>query len=236
MPLLTKTGNRQLRKNLNDKKQSVKDYTRKLRFGRTEFSPKAKSFLEQHADKSIVSMTINRDPIPSAIQGLLNILSIGKVPYDKLFHLRLQGKLQDGTSFIVEKNEVINLDTKIAPTLKNGDSIHITEQLGFTINYMLERCQERMGDDFFRYSVLNNCQAFIKNCLESMNINQYSDWVKQDTKVIFENKPMLRKFSNTLTDIAGRADVIMQGGDIKIVSGGRICFQRRGRNGRLKRL
>ena len=46
------------------------------------------------------------------------------------------------------------------------------------------------------------------------------DFVKQDTEDIFREHPNLRKFADTVTDIAGRANVVLQGGEIDNKSNG----------------
>ena len=40
------------------------------------------------------------------------------------------------------------------------------------------------------------------------------DFIGQDAKAILKGFPSLRKFMNTLTDTAGRANVLLEGGDI----------------------
>ena len=53
------------------------------------------------------------------------------------------------------------------------------------------------------------------NVLQTNWINEGVDFIKQNTEGIFQNNDSLRKFANTITDIAGRADVVIQGGDIE---------------------
>jgi hypothetical protein len=47
-----------------------------------------------------------------------------------------------------------------------------------------------------------------------LNTPELTAFVKQDTRSIFKNNPMLRKFANTLTDLGGYASAVMQGGDL----------------------
>ena len=86
---------------------------------------------------------------------------------------------------------------------------------GLTINEMLTNCHNKMGNDFYSYaSSNNNCQYFCLALLESnfMNDPKYTEFVKQDTVSIFENTGMLNSIANSVTDLAGRLDVISQGG------------------------
>jgi hypothetical protein len=71
---------------------------------------------------------------------------------------------------------------------------------------------------FFNYSTSNNCQAFIQGLLVGNNIqnNDILSFVKQNTDSVFKSHPNLRKFSNSLTGLAGKViDPIMQGGKLK---------------------
>jgi hypothetical protein len=47
-----------------------------------------------------------------------------------------------------------------------------------------------------------------------LNNSDLTSFVKQDTKSIFKNNPVLRKFANTLTDIGGYANAIIQSTDL----------------------
>ena len=74
-----------------------------------------------------------------------------------------------------------------------------------------------MGDKFLPYqSANNNCQIFIMGVLSGNGLNnsERTSFVKQDTKSIFKNNPVLRKFANTLTDIGGYANAIVQSVDL----------------------
>jgi len=74
-----------------------------------------------------------------------------------------------------------------------------------------------MGARFLPYqSASNNCQVFIMGVLDGNGLNNsdLTSFVKQDTKSIFKNNPVLRKFANTLTDIGGYANAIIQSTDL----------------------
>lgn len=47
-----------------------------------------------------------------------------------------------------------------------------------------------------------------------MESEQTKDYIGQDTKTILAGFPTLRKVMNTITDIAGRANVLLEGGDL----------------------
>ena len=73
-----------------------------------------------------------------------------------------------------------------------------------------------MGDRFLTYSARdNNCQSLILAMLQSNNLSTPQNvlFTKQSTQELFT--PQLRKITNTITDIAGVANIIREGGDIK---------------------
>ena len=47
-----------------------------------------------------------------------------------------------------------------------------------------------------------------------LNNSELTNFVKQDTRSIFKNNPVLRKVANTLTDLGGYASALLQGGDL----------------------
>jgi hypothetical protein len=72
-----------------------------------------------------------------------------------------------------------------------------------------------MGGRFLTYSAANNnCQDFILYMLKSNNLATPPNilFVKQATQSLFT--PELRRISNTITDIAGKADILIQGGQV----------------------
>jgi hypothetical protein len=74
-----------------------------------------------------------------------------------------------------------------------------------------------MGAKFLTYSASsNNCQYFIRAVFSATGMlrPQYEQFIKQDTESIFRGNPALRKFANTVTDIAGEVNGIVSGGDM----------------------
>jgi hypothetical protein len=81
------------------------------------------------------------------------------------------------------------------------------------MNELFQNTKDRMGDRFLPYqSASNNCQVFIIGVLDGNGLNnsERTSFVKQDTKSIFANNPVLRKFANTLTDIGGYGNATLQ--------------------------
>jgi len=197
-------------------KNKVSDITQKVIHGRKTLSPKVEKILEKIGDATINGIKIGRSPVPALITGLIKVFST--TPYDKLFHLFIVLSTNKG-DVLLEKNEVINMD--LNPKIKAEYIIINNIPTNLTVNELMKNTEERMGNKFIPYSGYNNnCQHFIVNVLQANGINEGLDFVKQDTEDIFREHPNLRKFANTITDIAGRANVILQGGDLDKNSNG----------------
>ena len=185
------------------------NFINSLIHGRTDFSPKMKALLQNFGNMQIASIVICRTQLPSFLSLTGNLLNYGKFKYDKLFHLFLKIRLVNNTNLILEKNQNLNMDLfKHKP---NMDTMSIEIPPNLTINDMLEKTKEFMGDLFYRYKAEdNNCQFFVLNVLKANHIltKQEQDFIMQDVKYLFENK-YIRKITNTLTDSGGRKDVVM---------------------------
>ncbi len=190
--------------------------------GRTGLPPKVIKILEQYGDAPISAITIDRTPVQSVLTGAMNAISLGsfskkfsRLPYDKLFHLRLDITTSQG-KFKMEKNEVINMDKD--PVKSKGAEQQPLSSVpsGLTMNLLMENAKEYMGAKFIPYSAYNNnCQDFIIGVLKGSKIGNETDYtfVKQNTDSLFKNDPTLRKVANTLTDLGARVNVITSGGE-----------------------
>jgi len=173
--------------------------------------PNVKDILNRRGDAIVTSIKIGRTPVQSAIQGILKTLST--VPYDNLFHLFMIFKTTKG-EILFEKNARINASTTIP---KSEDWFDINSVPHKTLNDYIQTTKKAMGSKFFPYHPnTNNCQDFIKGVLLANGINDQKaiDFVKQDTSMIFKNKPFLSSLAKQVTDLGGYADVVMQGGSL----------------------
>ena len=180
-----------------------------------ELVPKSvKTALNQIGDRKIISARCGRTPVQAIIQGALK--TVANVPYDDLFHLFIELTLENGQKWILEKIERINL-VKENRSKKQGAEFTSSFPVNKTVNELFENTRNKMGPRFLPYqSASNNCQVFIMGVLDGNGLNnsELTAFVKQDTKSIFKNNPVLRKFANTLTDIGGYANAIMQSTDL----------------------
>ena len=139
------------------------------------------------------------------------------MPYDDLFHLFIELTLDNGQKWILEKIERINL-VKEDRSNKQGAEFTASFPVNKTVDELFQNTKNRMGDKFLPYqSASNNCQYFIMGVLDGNGLNnsERTSFVKQDTNSIFKNNPVLRKFANTLTDIGGYGNALIQTVDVR---------------------
>ena len=180
--------------------------------GKGGYGEGAKRFLERYGNEIIVSVQINRDPIMTAINKILDVFG-GQTDFDKLFHLRMNIFCQSGFKCTFEKNERITLTGgQWGATKKHGDMLEIPFRPMVSINTFLNNTQKYMGSKYFPYSgSSNNCQDYVTALLVSNGYNNSETlkFVKQDTENIFKNKPFLRKTANTVTSLAGNTSSVL---------------------------
>jgi hypothetical protein len=169
-----------------------------------------KQSLNKIGEMQIVSARLGRTPVQAVIQGALKL--VANVPYDTLFHLFIELTLDNGQKWILEKIERINL-VKEDRSNKAGAEFTSSFPVNKTVNELFQNTKNQMGDRFLPYqSASNNCQVFIMGVLDGNGLNnpERTAFVKQDTKSIFAKNPALRKFANTLTDIGGYGNALVQ--------------------------
>jgi len=203
--------------------QGVKKYTNVVLHGRNDYPPKVRKIIDKYGNDIIKSAVIQRAPVPSLLTGALSAVSLGQfgnnlenAPYDKLFHLSLVLTTEGGVNILLEKNEVINMDTNVRPQ-KNTESKAVPLNGQVTLNELLEKTKSQMGGKYFGYSARdNNCQDFILAIMTANNIGNEEDktFVKQDTKQLFKDMPILRKISNTITDLGSKVNEITTGAGV----------------------
>jgi archaellum component FlaF (FlaF/FlaG flagellin family) len=182
---------------------------------RQGISPSVDRFLDKHGNEQITRLVISLNIINPLITGTLNILSPNfkkKNNNNPLYHLKILIKT-DRTSLSLEKNERITISKY--QMNKNAENMNVNIPNGLSLNVLLDETKQLMGGKFLTYSVSNNCQSLILAILQSNNLSTPQNvlFTKQTTQELFT--PQLRKITNTITDIAGVANIIREGGDIK---------------------
>lgn len=193
---------------------------------KTVYTPDLKHYLQKsyntitkYGNEKVKSMIITRTPVPTAVTGALNVVSLGSfnkalrnhnLDPDKLFHLALVCTLESGQQITCEKNEVVD----ITPTVKITSSTETmpVDMIGanFTLSDMLDKARKNVGDElYFSYqSLTNNCQYYIKYLLTAENLytDKINKFLFQDfTAVKNEIPDYVNKISNFTTGLAATA-------------------------------
>jgi hypothetical protein len=201
----------------------VGDIGNKVIHGRMDYPPSAKAIIDKYGDQQVQGVSLHRLVLPSVYTGILSLWTGGETarrlkeePKDKLFHISMWVKLPNAV-ILCEKNEVIHL--KVNPTkAKEEEEQDAPTPSNTTFRELLEKGRASVGDEkFFSYSAKsNNCGNWIEYILRANGIENQGtkDFIGQDAHKILEGFPRLRRTLNTLTDIAGRANVVLEGGDL----------------------
>lgn len=225
---ISKTAKKVYKKITNPKQtlQEVKKFGKNLIYGRLDaYPPSVQKIIDANKDAIVQSITLHRKPLSSTYTTLMSWATGGETdkrlkeqPKDTLYHISMWVKLSNGKTLKVEKNEVIAINPNPKAHKDEQTQEVPPPPAGLTFGDMLEKARKEAGDTkFFGYSAKdNNCGNFIEYILRAngMESEQTKDYIGQDTKTILAGFPTLRKVMNTITDIAGRANVLLEGGDL----------------------
>jgi hypothetical protein len=201
----------------------VSDIGNKVIHGRMDYPPSAKAIIDKYGDQQVQGVSLHRLVLPSVYTGILSLWTGGETarrlkeePKDKLFHISMWVKLPNAV-ILCEKNEVIHLQVN-PKKAKEEEEQDAPTPSNTTFRELLEKGRASVGDEkFFSYSAKsNNCGNWIEYILRANGIENQGtkDFIGQDAHKILEGFPRLRRTLNTLTDIAGRANVVLEGGDL----------------------
>jgi hypothetical protein len=186
--------------------------------GRNDYPVKVLNILKRYGNQTITAVRIKRTPVSRLLTSTLSAVSsefgkrLKESPYDDLFHLFLEIKMSpSGKKCYIEKNEVIAIH--VSQGTRPREEVIVIQSIpeGITLDSMMNKTKQRMGSKFFTYSANNNnCQDFIVAILGANKIGSAQDvaFVKQNTAFLFQKLSYLRKFSNTVTAIGARVDVV----------------------------
>ena len=201
----------------------VSDIGHKVIHGRMDYPPSAKAIIDKYADQQVQGVSLHRLVLPSIYTKILSVWTKGETerrlkeePKDKLFHISMWVTLPNAV-ILCEKNEVIHLQVN-PKRAKEEEEQPAPTPSNTTFRELLEKGRARVGDEkFFSYSAKsNNCGNWIEDILRANGIETQAtrNFIGQDAHKILHGFPALRKTLNTLTDIAGRANVILEGGKL----------------------
>ena len=186
----------------------------------------ARAILQRIGDEQITEISVCRTPVNSTVQLALNAVSLGQfkqridsAPYDDIFHLYLVLKTAGGTTVTVEKNATIEI-SEVSNTFfrPNSQCRNIPIRPGLTLKEMLTKTERAMGPRFYTYSAaVNNCQTFQLSILRSNSLGDSDDYdfIKQDTRQLFQDDSFLKKVANSATRTGAVVSQIRFGGGIK---------------------
>ena len=194
-----------------------------LIYGIKDYSPDQKKIIEKYGSNAITSIKIGRSPIPSAINAILNIVTLGafqkllkQSPYDKLVHLFSIITLDNGIKILLEKNERINIKVVSSYNPKNSEYVDATYiPSGLTFKELLDNGKKVLGNKYFAYDAIkSNCQDYIIGILKGSSIldDNLQQFIKQDVETIFKTLPITKKIMNAVTGTGAVVDVIKKGG------------------------
>ena len=196
-------------------------------YGRKDFKPSVKKVLDANADAKIVGLTIHRNVMPKILKTLLNLATkdetdklIKETDKDKLFHVFLLIKLDNGKSILLEKNSSDTIKMVENPKTSEKDETLVipAPTKSLTLRELIENTQKAMGDTFFKYAANGaNCGDFIIEVLKSNDLitKEAHHFIFQNTEKILSAVPALNKIAQFFTDIRGKANVLIEGGGFK---------------------
>ncbi len=176
------------------------------------YNNKTRKSLEQYGNMPVKRLTIYRTPIMKVLDKVLNLVSFGKFGelkkkygFDELYHLALIADLGN-KNLVIEKNEVINVSTSYSTSSKTEKQDIPLDGKEFTINEMFEKGRKNVGDKkwFLYHPFTNNCQFFIKYCLEAVSLygTPEKDFLFQDLTELTKELPTLtKKIAKATTDV-----------------------------------
>lgn len=223
MRIVKGRGFADLFKPLTDKFNQAKKTVSALVYGLSDYNATVRDVLSRYGDMPIKSIKVCRNPVSSAVQTALNIVSLGafkkrleRSPHDDIFHLFALITLEDGTVLTLDKQAQITLKVGSKPYV---DSINVSPPFT-TINEMLDKTKAHMGNDaFFGYNANgNNCQNFLFKFLMTNGkaTPEIRSFILQDVKSLFDDN--LEYFSKFVTDLGSKVSTIQYGGKVKKIS------------------
>ena len=188
------------------------------------YPPKVRGILNRYGNNNIIAITVRREPLSKAVEIGANILTLGQLTkskkeagYDDYFHLYLIATLNNNTSLLIEKNEVINIQLYNGEK-DAGESYGVYMPNPIILNTFLDNALKGMG--FNKFSIYDpltaNCQMFIDGLMTYNDLYKYNpnlkQFIMQDYRTLIKNLPTLsKKLARTTTDLARRINILTKG-------------------------
>ncbi len=168
-------------------------------------------FLSKHGNEVVETLRLERTPVNSVVNGVINAVSRGKfnaskkrLKYDQVYHLYL---VINGR-WIVEKNHKVEFH-RFAPR-HDFEAQHLAASgVRRDLNAMMKNLEQKVdAPKIWRYNPATaNCQDFIQDLLRSNGwLTHYAnEFIKQDAKELLKDTPKL----HGLTDVAALLNKIV---------------------------
>lgn len=180
---------------------------------RQDFPPYVRDLIAKYGDRVIDRISVCRKPLNSNLTTLINVVSLGqvnsqlkKLNYDDLFHLFMIIRIDDGTTLLLQKDEVVDM-YMVTQTInvKGGSCIMIDlKDKQIKLGDFINKTVRDVGPSIYLYDGQdNNCQVFIINLLKSNGLltDDYKSFILQDIQTVLSTSPgWLRKIMNLATD------------------------------------
>jgi hypothetical protein len=179
-----------------------------------ELPREAQRIVSAKGTSPISAFTVMKTPLNAAVGGLANLITFGGVSQikkdlktDSMFHLFSVITLQDGSRYLFEKNDRINLTPDVPqfdPSTTQSMAINIT--IPQTLSSMLDAMKAKMGPEaFYTYDAFtNNCQDFLLTAVSTLTTpdEAITNFVKQDiAKSVAKINPWSRKLAHGVTNL-----------------------------------
>ena len=189
---------------------------------RKQFSPSIRNLLQKYGSNKISGIRVYRQPINSVINKVLNWVTLGtfqknlrELNYDQAFHLFMYITLDNGVTIRLDKNHVIEAKVQQVPRHDKAEEKVVSEVRPIALNDFLNKGIDSVGvDHYFTYDSRNkNCQDWILVNLKANNMlsADMRTFIYQDPEKIYKNLGILGEVNKRITDLAGKADVILNG-------------------------
>lgn len=191
---------------------------------RDDYQPKARDILKKYGNNKVIKLIVKRDPLQKALEIGINLLSVGQYQkskeeagYDSYYHLYMIATLDNNIELIIEKNEVINIDT-YNKNSSVGDKFDVIMNEPIVLNTMLNKTKDEMGiKRFFYYDAFtDNCQIFINSIMANNELLQLNPdlekFIMQDYRTLIKNvSPTTKKVMAGITNLGRRFNILIHG-------------------------
>jgi len=130
-----------------------------------------------------------------------------RLGYEQMMHLYMIVQLKGGPTVKMEKTHVVEI--------KNSGDLgqkHMATDHPPTVNAMIKQAEAGHGEAVWKYHLVDaNCQKFIMWCLGSKASGGVREFVMQDVASSLKDMGLFQKIATVVTDVAGAADVAING-------------------------